>query len=93
MQNYPDIPTVRELGYDVVLVKFRGLAAPKGLPPAILKIWADATQKVLSDPDYKKTYMAENLVPYYMAHDQYQAFINQFASDTERFLKSSGVIR
>ena len=28
----PDVPTVKELGYDVSLVKFRGLAGPKGVP-------------------------------------------------------------
>ena len=26
----PDVPTVKELGFDVRLVKFRGLAGPKG---------------------------------------------------------------
>ena len=31
MEGYPDVPTVEELGYNVVMVKFRGLAAPKGL--------------------------------------------------------------
>ncbi|HXJ00756.1 MAG TPA: tripartite tricarboxylate transporter substrate binding protein, partial [Micropepsaceae bacterium] len=50
MPALPDVPTVKESGYDVVLVKFRGLAAPKGLPPAIAKIWEDAAQKILADP-------------------------------------------
>jgi len=90
---YPDVPTAKELGYDVVLTKFRGLAAPKGLPPAIVKIWNDAAQKVLNDPEYKKSYLAENLAPHFMGHDEYGPFITQFASDTATFLKSTGVIR
>src|SRR4051812_9364472 len=52
----PDIPTVKESGYDVVLVKFRGIAGPKGLPPAITKIWDDVAQKILADPEYQKLY-------------------------------------
>jgi tripartite-type tricarboxylate transporter receptor subunit TctC len=90
--NYPGVPTAKELGYNVVLVKFRGLAAPKGLPPAIMKIWDDAAQKILADPEYKKLYAAENLVPRFLAHDRYGPFIAQFAADTGNFLKSTGVI-
>jgi putative tricarboxylic transport membrane protein len=93
MTNYPDVPTAKELGYNVVMVKFRGLAAPKGLPPAIMKIWDDAARKILADSEYRKSYMAENLVPHYLPHDSYGPFIAQFAADTSNFLKSTGVIR
>ena len=89
---YPAVPTVKELGYDVVLTKFRGFAAPKGLPPAIVKIWEEAAQKIIADPEYKKLYFVENMVPHYLPHDQYQTFITQFAADTGTFLKSTGVI-
>src|SRR5262249_17415926 len=90
---YPDVPTVKELGYNVVLTKFRGLAAPKGISPALVKIWNDTAQKVLNDPEYKKSYTAENLAPNFIAHDQYGPFVTQFADDTAKFLKSTGVIR
>jgi putative tricarboxylic transport membrane protein len=93
MDNYPDVPTAKELGYNVVMVKFRGLAAPKGTPAAIMKIWDDAARKILADPEYKKSYEEENLVPRYLAHDAYGPFIAQFAADTSNFLKSTGVIR
>lgn len=93
MENYPDVPTAKELGYNVVMVKFRGLAAPKGLPLAIMKIWDDAARKILADPEYKKSYEDENLVARYLAHDAYGPFIAQFAADTSNFLKSTGVIR
>ena len=56
MAGYPDIPTAKELGYPVVLVKFRGIAGPKGLPPAVIKTWEEAAQKILADPEYKKSY-------------------------------------
>ena len=89
----PDVPTVKESGYDVALVKFRGLAGPKGLPESVTKIWDDAVQKVLADPEYKKTYAAEVLVPNFIAHKDYPAFVNNFASTTEAFLKETGVIK
>jgi tripartite-type tricarboxylate transporter receptor subunit TctC len=93
MPSLPNVPTVKESGYNVVLEKFRGIAGPKGLPPAIAKIWDEATQKILADPEYRKAYLEDDLIPHYVAHDQYGPFIAKFAADTGAYLKSSGVIR
>ena len=93
MPALPDVPTVTESGYPVALAKFRGLAGPKGLPPAITKIWDEAAQKILADPEYKKAYLGEDLMPHFIAHDQYGPFITKFAADTGNFLKATGVIR
>jgi len=92
MPSFPDLPTVKELGYDVVREKFRGLAAPKGLPLSIVAIWDEAARKILADPEYKKAYEADNLVPLYMPHDRYRPFITNFADQTSAFLKSTHVI-
>jgi tripartite-type tricarboxylate transporter receptor subunit TctC len=32
---YPDVPTMKEAGYDVVLELFRGVSVPKGTPPEV----------------------------------------------------------
>lgn len=89
----PDVPTVRESGYDVSLVKFRGLAGPKGLPEDVTKVWDVAIKNVLADPDYKKRYTEEVLVPNFIPHAQYQAFITNFADTTEAFLKETGAVK
>jgi len=91
--GYPAIPTVTELGYPVAMQKFRGLAGPKGLPPAIVKTWEDAARKILADAEFRKSYSEEDLVPNFMAHDPYAAFIDKFAADSANFLKTTGVIR
>jgi len=93
MTAYPDVPTAKELGYNVVVTKFRGLAGPKGLPPDIVKTWDDAAQRILADPDYKKLYVEDNLAPHFIPHADYAKFVEQFAADTGNFLKSTGVIK
>ena len=90
---YPNVPSVKELGYDVVVEKFRGLAGPRGLPPEIVRIWEQAMQKLLADPEYRRLYAAESLVPNYIPQQRYRIFINAFAAETSAFLKQSGVIR
>lgn len=89
----PDVPTVKESGFDVSLVKFRGLAGPKGLPDNVTKVWDEAIKNVLADPDYKARYTEEVLVPNYIPHAQYQAFITNFADTTEAFLKETGAVK
>ena len=91
--GFPAVPTVTELGYKVVVQKFRGLAGPKGLPPGIVKTWEEAARRVLADPEFKKSYSEENLVANYMPQDQYGPFITKFAADSTNFLKTTGVIR
>jgi len=93
MRDFPDVPTVKESGYDVVLQKFRGLAAPKGLPDDIGAIWDKAAQAVLDDPEYKKAYEAQSLVANFVDHVKYPAFIDTFVAQTTDFLKKSGVIQ
>jgi putative tricarboxylic transport membrane protein len=89
----PDVPTVKEAGYDVVAQKFRGLAGPKGLPSDIIAAWEKAIPTVLANPEYKTAYEAASLKPDYIPHEDYVAFINNFADATQVFLKESGVIQ
>jgi tripartite-type tricarboxylate transporter receptor subunit TctC len=89
----PDVPTVKELGYDVTLTKFRGLAGPKGLSDETAAIWDEAIKNLLADPDYKKAYTAEVLVPQLIVHKDYPGFIDDFATRTENFLKSTGAVK
>jgi putative tricarboxylic transport membrane protein len=93
LSSYPDVPTAKELGYDVVHQKFRGLAGPKGMPAEILRTWEEASKRLLADPEYKVVYERAILVPNFMAHEEYTAYIGQFAAETETYLKSVGVIR
>jgi len=41
----PDVPTMKELGYDVDILLFRGLSVPKGTPKPIKEKLADAMIK------------------------------------------------
>lgn len=93
LPGYPEVPTVRESGYDVAVEKFRGLAGPKGIPEDVAAIIDKAAQGALADPDYKTAYEAESLVPNFMDHTQYPAFVVEFADTTAAFLKETGVIQ
>ncbi len=93
LPDFPDVPTVKESGLDVVLKKFRGLAGPKGLPADVIAAWEKAVPQLLNDPEYKKVYGAESLVPDFIAHEAYVKFVNDFATTSETFLKETGAVK
>ena len=87
------MPTAKEQGIDLVIDKFRGIAAPKGQPPEIIAAWEAGVQAVLADPDFKKWYTDASLVPNYMDHDAYGAFIEDFAAQQSEFFKTYNITK
>ncbi len=51
---FPDIPTFKENGYDVVSERYRAFAGPPGLPKKIVNFWAQIGKKVSENPRFKK---------------------------------------
>ena len=49
----PNVPTFKEQGFNVVMASLRGMAAPKGLPPAVREQLVGALQKAVADPEYQ----------------------------------------
>ena len=91
--QFPGVQTVKEQGIDLSVRKFRGLAGPKGTPPAVIAAWEAAIPKLLADPAYRKIYTKNGLEPGFLPHREYVAFMNDFGKQTEAFLKESGAIR
>ena len=52
---YPQVPTFKELGYDVEYYIWAGMFAPRGTPEPVTKTLRDAVRKVVDDPEFKAT--------------------------------------
>jgi tripartite-type tricarboxylate transporter receptor subunit TctC len=50
--EYKDVPTSKELGYDVNLPQFRAIVVKAGMDPQRIKIISDALGRVYASPDY-----------------------------------------
>ena len=52
----PEVPTFKELGYNVTAVgSVKGVAAPKGTPPEVVRYLAERFKKVCDDPEFIKS--------------------------------------
>jgi len=58
MRSFPDVPTLRELGYDFINEAVFMIAAPKGTPEAIINKLDNAFKKAMEDPQFIKTLTA-----------------------------------
>jgi tripartite-type tricarboxylate transporter receptor subunit TctC len=48
--RFPDVPTMRDLGYDVVARTAYGLVGPRGIDPGVVHVLHDAFKAALLDP-------------------------------------------
>jgi putative tricarboxylic transport membrane protein len=55
MKDYPDIPTLIELGYGFTFTDTFMLSAPKGVPADVVAKLTAAIEKAIMDPDVQKT--------------------------------------
>ena len=53
LPSLPDVPTFKELGYDIEFYIWSGLFAPAGTPVAIVTSLRDAAKKAVADPEFK----------------------------------------
>ncbi|WP_233133105.1 Bug family tripartite tricarboxylate transporter substrate binding protein [Actibacterium pelagium] len=92
LDGFPDVPTAMEQGIDLVVNKFRGIAGPAGLPDDIFNKWEAALTAVLQDEEFQEWYSAQSLVPAFMQHEEYNAFLEQFAEDQREFFVTYGIV-
>jgi putative tricarboxylic transport membrane protein len=53
LEKFPDVPTGRELGYDITMGRWRGLCVKKGTSQEIISYLADVMKKSAEDASYK----------------------------------------
>ena len=72
-KRWPEVPTLKDLGYPIVSNSPYGLAGPKGMDPAAVQVLHDAFKKALEDPEYQKTLDKFDQEAYYLNSADYAA--------------------
>jgi tripartite-type tricarboxylate transporter receptor subunit TctC len=93
--SFPDVPTIAEAGFPLstLLLDWRGLAAPKGTPPAVLDVLTVGFRKMADDPDYKRL-MDEMALPRANAErEKYSEFLDGIEKALEPALAEVGLLK
>jgi tripartite-type tricarboxylate transporter receptor subunit TctC len=63
LKDYPNIPTLSELGIDLKVSLWFGLLAPAGTPPDIIRRLHDEVAKLVEMPDVQKRISSLSVIP------------------------------
>ena len=93
MDVLSDVPTFKEQGYDVVEGAYRGVAAPPGTPDDVVKILADAFEKVHKDPEVKKKMDQNGFKTEFLGPEASLALVKKKMVEYEAIMKQLGRIK
>lgn len=86
IKRWPNVPTAKELGYNIVANSPYGLAGPKGMDPAVMKTLHDAFKKAMDDPKHVEVLEQLNQPTWYKNSADYASWAR------ETFGKEKGLI-
>jgi len=78
---FPNIPTMKELGYDVDVTGWMGLGGPRGIPKERVAVIYDAFKKAHSDPEVKATLEKLWLYAPYITGEETKAIYQKRATE------------
>jgi tripartite-type tricarboxylate transporter receptor subunit TctC len=90
---WPDVPTLKELGYPFVFDSPFGIAGPKGMDPKIVEILHDAFKKALEDPGVIATLERYDMVPRYMSTADYNTAVKGVIAQETAALSKIGLLK
>jgi tripartite-type tricarboxylate transporter receptor subunit TctC len=76
-RRWPTVPTLKELGFDIVSTSPYGIGGPKGMDPQVVKTLHDAFKKGMEDPVHMQAMEKYDQDLIYMSGDDYAKFARQ----------------
>ncbi|HEY3314229.1 MAG TPA: tripartite tricarboxylate transporter substrate binding protein [Bacillota bacterium] len=93
LKGLPDVPTLKEQGYDVVVYMQRGVVAAGKIPESARKYLVNAFTKLGNSQAWKDFLANEGLMEGFLAGDDYAKFLAEETAKWQGLLKEAGVIK
>ena len=90
---FPDVPTAKEVGYDVVLDLFRGLSVAPGTPDDIKAKLVDAMTQAANSPEFKKLASDKGFTIAPMGHKDFEAMLANENAKVKRIFASAKLLK
>jgi tripartite-type tricarboxylate transporter receptor subunit TctC len=82
----PAVPTMKEAGYPTVISSStRGIAAPRGVPPATIKKLEAALRKAMEDPEHVQKLEAAGLAIKIMVGEEYARYYRETHEQAKKY--------
>jgi tripartite-type tricarboxylate transporter receptor subunit TctC len=90
LTSFPDVPTLKELGYDVEYYLWAGLFAPRAVPAAVVKTLREATRQAVSDPEFRSAMDKVQTPIAYLDTDEFKTWWDRDAATLAEVVKKIG---
>ena len=91
--SLPDVPTLKELGYDVEFSIWVGLFAPKGTPETVITKLRGETRNAVANEQFKKAIANIGDVVAYLDQPEFKAFWDTDAKRVENAVRLIGRVQ
>jgi len=89
----PGVPTMQELGYDIVSYIRRGFAAPKGIPALSLTYLRDIFHKVCTDPGYIADMKQAGQPAEYLDGPEFEQYVKDQYEKVKASMTKAGLLK
>jgi len=76
-KNFPDAPTLKEKGIDVVFAGWGGFVVPKGTPDEVKAVLTDALKSTVESDEFKKFADDQSMTAIYKNPEEFSAFADE----------------
>src|SRR5687767_9252453 len=90
--GYPDVPTFKELGYDIEYLIWAGMYAPRGTPEPVMKVLRDAARRAVEDPEFRQMMAKVNSPVQYLDAPDFEKFWQADAKRLAQVVKAVGKV-
>ena len=90
-KNWPNVPTLKEVGIDLISNSPFGIGGPKGMDPTVVKVLHDAFKKGMEEQSYKDVLAKFDMEPYYMNTTDYHTFAMQQIVEQKQLVEELGL--
>ena len=90
-KRFPDVPTLREVGIDIVSASPYGIAGPKGMDAGLVRALHDAFREALFDPPHLAVLEKFDMLVMHKDPAGYEAFARQQFEEDRRMIQRLGL--
>jgi tripartite-type tricarboxylate transporter receptor subunit TctC len=88
----PDVPTLKELGYNIEFYLWVGMFAPKGTPDSVITVLRDASRKAAADETFVKAMKNVGQDVAYLDQPEFRAFWEADAKRVQDAVRQIGKV-
>ena len=92
-KRWPNVPTLKELGHNIVATSPYGLAGPRGVPEPIIRTLHDAFRAAMQEPAYVAELAKFDQEPVYLGTRDYAQAMREAYAEEKRVVERLGLGR